>query len=105
MADPIREYLAEIGRRGGRKSRRQLDPETARAMVRVREARRAYRRFHTLCFWSYRPDLRIGLDDVEWVAETLMKHGNREAWEIGASLTFRPSTGTPSAHRTQPPTA
>lgn len=86
MDDAVREYLARIGGRGGRKSRRTLDSETARDMVRVREARRAYRRFHTLCFWSYRKDLEIGLDDVEWVAETLMKHGNREAWEIGRKL-------------------
>lgn len=86
MDDVVREYLAKIGRRGGRKSRRTLDSETARDMVRVREARRAYRRFHTLCFWSYRKDLEVGLDDVEWVAETLMKHGNREAWEIGRKL-------------------
>jgi len=86
MDDAVREYLSKIGRRGGRKSRRTLDSETARDMVRVREARRAYRRFHTLCFWSYRKDLEIGLDDVEWAAETLMKHGNREAWEIGRKL-------------------
>ena len=86
MSDPVREYLAEIGRRGGRKSRRTLDPETARDMVRVREGRRAYQRFHTSCFWSYPRDLEIGLADVAWVAETLMKHGNREAWRIGRSL-------------------
>jgi len=86
MTDKIREYLAEIGRRGGKKSRRTLDSETARDMVRVREARRAYRRFRTSCFWSYRPDLLVGLDDVDWVAETLMKNGNREAWRIGRSL-------------------
>lgn len=55
-------------------------------MVRVREARRAYGRFHTSCFWSYPPELKISLDDVEWVAETLMKNGNREAWRIGRSL-------------------
>lgn len=84
--DPVRDYLAEIGRRGGRKSRRILDPETARNMVRVREARRAYDRFFALCFWSYRRDLLIGLSDVEWVAETLMKNGNREAWRLGRSL-------------------
>ncbi len=82
----IRKYLAEIGRRGGLKSRRSLDPETARAMVRVREARRAFRRFRSTCFWSYRPDLVIGVNDVPWVAEQLMKHGNREAWRIGAKL-------------------
>ena len=86
MTDKIREYLAEIGRRGGQKSRRTLDPETARSMVRVREARRAYRRFRTSCFWSYRPDLHIGLGDVDWVAETLMRNGNREAWKVGRSL-------------------
>ncbi|MEX0691191.1 MAG: hypothetical protein WD934_02815 [Gemmatimonadales bacterium] len=79
-------YLAEIGARGGRKSRRVLDPEAARSMVRVREARRAFKRFRTSCFWSYRPDLAIGVDDVAWVAEQLMKHGNREAWRIGARL-------------------
>lgn len=55
-------------------------------MVAVREARRAFRRFHASCFWSYRPDLEIGKDDVTWVAEQLMKHGDREAWTIGRSL-------------------
>jgi hypothetical protein len=52
----------------------------------VREARRAYRRFHAACFWSYDPGLEIGARDVEWVARTLMKHGNREAWELGKRL-------------------
>jgi hypothetical protein len=82
----VKAYLAEIGRMGGRKSRRVLTPEAARRMVAVREARRAYRRFHTSCFWSHRPDLQIGVGDVEWVARQLMKHGNREAWLIGKSL-------------------
>lgn len=86
MNESVRAYLAKIGRAGGRKSRRSLDSETARNMVRVREARRAYRRFHTSCFWSYRPDLEIGLDDVPWVSETLMKQGGREAWRVGRSL-------------------
>lgn len=82
----IRQYLAAIGRRGGLKSRRTLDPEVARSMVRVREARRAFRRFYADCFWSYRPDLVIGREDVAWVAEQLMKHGTREAWLTGARL-------------------
>lgn len=84
--DDVRRYLAEIGARGGRKSRRSLDPETARAMVRVREARRAFRRFRAMCFWSYRPDLVIGIEDVPWVVEQLRKHGNREAWRVAAKL-------------------
>ena len=82
----IRDYLARIGSVGGRKSRRILDPADARRMVKVREARRAFVRFRTRCFWSYRPDLAIGADDVAWVAEQLMKSGNREAWRIGAKL-------------------
>jgi hypothetical protein len=86
MDEAIRKYLAEIGRKGGARSRRRLSAEEARAMVRVREARRAYREFHARCFWSYPPDLAIGPDDVGWVAEQLMKHGDRRAWEKGARL-------------------
>jgi len=82
----VRAYLAEIGRRGGEKSRRALPAETARGMVRVREARRAYRRFHAECFWSFDPDYRIGPSDIAWVAEQLRKHGGRDAWEIASRL-------------------
>ena len=85
MATP-KQYLQQIGRRGGLKSRRTLDPEAARDMVRVREARRAFRRFRATCFWSYRPDLVIGIADVPWVADQLRKHGNREAWRVAARL-------------------
>ena len=86
MRKDVRDYLAEIGRRGGQKSRRTLNPAAARQMVAVREARRAFRRYRTACFWSYRADLAIGARDAAWVAEQLMKHGNREAWQIGKSL-------------------
>lgn len=82
----IRKYLSSIGRKGGLASRRKLSPELARDMVKVREARKAYVRFHPQCFWSYRPDLVITAQDVPWVAEQLMKHGGREAWEAGAKL-------------------
>lgn len=86
MMSSVRSYLAEIGRRGGTRSRRTLDPDTAREMVRVREARRAYRTYYTSCFWSYRPDLTITRDDIAWVAEQLRKHGDRAAWLIAAKL-------------------
>ena len=82
----MKAYLAEIGRRGGRKSRRALDPETARGMVRVREARRAYRRFHAECFWSFDPAYAVGPSDVVWVADQLRKHGGRDAWKVAATL-------------------
>jgi len=86
MDQSVKTYLAEIGRRGGRKSRRVLDAETARAMVRVREARRMYRRFFAECFWSFDPDYRVGLSDISWVAEQLRKHGGRDAWEAAEKL-------------------
>jgi hypothetical protein len=86
METTVKEYLAEIGRRGGRKSRRVLDSETARAMVRVREARRADRRFHANCFWSFDPDYRIESSDIAWVVDQLRKHGGRGAWEAAAKL-------------------
>ena len=86
MNRAVRQYLAEIGRRGGRRSRRSLDPDVARQMVRVREARRAYRRFHARCFWSFKPDYTIGASDVAWVAQQLRKHGGRDAWEVARKL-------------------
>ena len=86
MNDAVRKYLAEIGRKGGMRSRRELDAETARRMVRVREARRAFRRYHARCFWSFNPEYRITHDDVEWVAEQLMKNGDRTAWALGVKL-------------------
>ena len=81
-----REYLASIGRRGGRRSRRSLTAEQARQMVRVREAQRAYKKFHTSCLWSFDADYRITEQDVEWVARRLMEFGGRAGWELGARL-------------------
>jgi hypothetical protein len=86
MHRTIRNYLAAIGRRGGKASKRDLSPQDARAMVSVREARRAYRRFYARCFWSYLPDLKVTVADVPWVAEQLRKHGGREAWRVAARL-------------------
>jgi hypothetical protein len=37
----VREYLAEIGKRGGRVSRRELTKSHARQMVAIREMKRA----------------------------------------------------------------
>lgn len=86
MNQELRTYLSEIGRKGGQKSRRNLNPETAREMVRVREARKAFRLFHALCFWSSSPDLNIGSDDLDWVVDSLRKYGNRNAWDVAAKL-------------------
>jgi hypothetical protein len=82
----VREYLSRIGRKGGLRSRRKLDSTMARRMVQLREARRAYRRYHARCFWSFDPEYPVGFDDIEWVAEQLIKNGDRSAWEKGVML-------------------
>jgi hypothetical protein len=55
-------------------------------MVRLREARRAFRRFRVQCFWFCDPEYIVTPRDIPWVAEQLMKHGGRTGWEIGARL-------------------
>ena len=79
-------YLSKIGAVGGRKSRRKLSIAQAKDMVRVREARRLYVRFHTTCFWSSPDDLKITILDVPWVAERLREHGGLEGWRRGEKL-------------------
>lgn len=86
MNKQIKKYLSEIGRRGGKISRRKLASDAARTMVSVREAKRAYQQYHALCFWSYDPNMRVTAADIPWVAEQLRKHGNRQAWEKAAKL-------------------
>ena len=60
MHNQVRKYLSEIGRKGGKKSRRALSSRTAAEMVKIREARRAFKDFYARCFWSYDPLLKIG---------------------------------------------
>jgi len=91
-------YLREIGRRGGRKSRRHLSPEVARNMVRVREAKRTRREhemkqmqgeIHKLveeyrdrCLWFLRPD--YWPDSREHVLRTLdliERYGDRAGYK------------------------
>ena len=81
MDRAVREYLSKIGSRGGRTSRRELTPETARGMVRLREARRAFREFHASCFWSTDPGYLVTTTDIPWVAERLMTYGGRRGWD------------------------
>lgn len=86
MDASTRAYLADIGKKGGQKSRRTLDPQTARDMVRVREARRLFKKYFPQCFWSFDPEYRVVLSDVPWVIAQLRKNGGREAWEAAERL-------------------
>ena len=82
----LKEYLSRIGRKGGLRSRRELSSDQARDMVRVREARRAFRTFHTQCFWHLRPDLAVTLDDVPEIVRGLRQHGGRRGFITAARL-------------------
>lgn len=86
MHPQIKAYFSEIGRKGGQKSRRQLDSSQARTMVRIREARRYYRKFHALCFWNSPQNLKIEQGDIEWVARKLRENGGRMGWEAADKL-------------------
>ena len=86
MDSSVRGYLSAIGRHGGQISKRKLLFKEARSMVKIREARRAYKRFHAQCFWSSDPELKITATEVPWIASQLMRQGGREAWRIGAKL-------------------
>jgi len=86
LSDALRAYFAEIGRRGGRKSRRVLAPDQARGMVAVRLARSAFRRYRTECFWPHSRNLRITAANAGWVARQLRRNGNRAAWREAARI-------------------
>ncbi len=86
MKDSIHSYLSKIGRKGGLKSRRSLSPAEASEMVKVREAKKAYRLYFHRCFWSYDPDYIVQSKDLKWIAEQLMKNGDQKLWLLGKKL-------------------
>ena len=83
---PVRDYLARIGRKGGLKSRRRLSSSDARNMVRLREARRAYRRFRSQCFWYMKEDMDVTLADVPKIVRGLRQNGGRQGFLLAAKL-------------------
>ena len=82
----VHAYLARIGRKGVTASRRRLSTEDARDMVRVREARRAFRHFHAQCFWHLREDLKVTLGDLPEIVRGLRQHGGRAGFLRAAKL-------------------
>ncbi|MCY4660853.1 MAG: hypothetical protein OXF93_13720 [Acidobacteria bacterium] len=82
----MKDYFARIGRKGGAKSRRSLLSADARDMVRVREARRAFRDFYSQCFWYLNPDMQVTLRDVPEIARGLRQNGGRKGYLVAARL-------------------
>lgn len=81
MKPRLQAHLRTLGSQGGKKSRRTLDPATARKMVALREARKAYREHRHEYFWYCRDDLLIRDEHVPFVVRGLMNEGNRAAFE------------------------
>ena len=79
-------YLSEIGRKGGQKSRRCLTRQDARNMVRVREARKAFRAFYAQCFWFMREDMEVKLSDIPEIVRGLRLNGGRQGFLLAAKL-------------------
>jgi hypothetical protein len=86
ISDEVKSYLRGIGAKGGRISRRRLDPAQARRMVAVREARRAFRDYKTQCFWSFDPEWNIQSEQVPLVIRTLRNEGNAQAFALAKRL-------------------
>lgn len=86
MDELLKSHFSALGRKGGRKSRRVLESSDARKMVRIREARRAYREFHTRCFWSFDPNYRVTESDIPWMVDKLRTYGGRVGWEKAEQL-------------------
>ena len=55
-------------------------------MVRVREARRAFREFHAQCFWYLRRDMTVTLDDLPEIIRGLRRDGGRRGLFVAARL-------------------
>jgi len=86
MDAEIKKYMAKIGKKGGLTSKRKLDSETAKQMVKVRMAKKAYKQFFNECFWSFSPELIITSKDIKWVGSQLLKHGSMKVWDLGTKL-------------------
>jgi len=82
----ISAYFSEMGRKGGAKSRRVLTPEEARQMVRIREARRLFKRFYAQCFWYMKPDLKITPENIPVLVRGLRQNGGRQGFLLAAKL-------------------
>lgn len=82
----VRSYLSSIGRKGGLTSRRRLSSEEAKEMVRLREAKRAFRRYRAQCFWYMPEDREITRADVPEIVRGLRKNGGRQGFLLASRL-------------------
>jgi hypothetical protein len=82
----ISAYFAKMGRKGGQTSRRTLTPSEAKNMVRIREARHAFKNYYSRCFWYMPSDLVVAPSDIPEIARGLRTNGGREGFLLAARL-------------------
>ncbi len=104
MKRGVSEYLAEIGRRGGKKSRRHLSSERARDMVRMRELRRLFEleklieSYRVQCLWFLRPDyVPRTTNELLDVLDLIERYGDRTGYERSGEIRLWLSAHTKAA--------
>ena len=60
--------------------------DTSARQRRIELARKAFKTFHTQCFWSYREDADITEDKIPFVIRGLREHGGLAGYQIAAEL-------------------
>jgi hypothetical protein len=53
---------------------------------RLELARKAFKEFYTMCFWSYRPDLEITEDKIPFIIRGLREQGGHAGYRVAAEL-------------------
>lgn len=86
ISQEISSYLASIGRKGGIRSRRKLSTQQARGMVHIREAKKAFRMFHSQCFWYLDKDMKITSKDLPEIVRGLRKNGGQKGFLLADKL-------------------
>ena len=53
---------------------------------RLELARKAFKEFSAICFWSYPADLEIGEEDISWIIRGLREEGGHRGYRAAAQL-------------------
>ena len=84
--DPPQSHFTRIGPKAGSRIRRSRSSADDQDVVRVRDARRAFRDFYAQCFWYLRPDMQITLREVPQIVRGLRQNGGRQGFLVAERL-------------------
>ena len=60
--------------------------DAAAQQRRVELARQAFKTFYAQCFWSYREDAEIGVEDIPWVIRELRHYCGAKGYQAVAEI-------------------